>query len=155
VALQGIAAEVRRERLILFAREPDPAPLSRNLLRLTNDLVMLRRAAAAPLPDIFALRLGPLLDRIGETVGAQLRGAAAALAGGCLALPLGPVEDSLQAYESEVAALRGEGLTRALSTAELERLFALGFALDQLSQHLSDLDRRASEFSGRGPGSRP
>jgi uncharacterized membrane protein YccC len=145
-ALDGIATEARRERLIFLAREPDPAPLARTVLRLRNDLIMLRRAAAAPLPEDFARRLGPPLDHVGETAGACLRLAGAALAGRGPAPPLGPVADSLQAFESEVAALRGDGLTRGLSIAELERLFTLGFALEQLGQNLSDLARRAAEF---------
>jgi len=39
--------------------------------------------------------------------------------------------------------LRREGLTRPLSTAEVERLFAL----DQLFQNAGDLARRIEEYS--------
>jgi hypothetical protein len=46
--------------------------------------------------------------------------------------------------------LRREGLTRPLSTAEVERLFALGFALDQLFQNAGDLARRIEEYSTGG-----
>jgi len=46
---QEITAEARRERVVPFTRAPDPAPLSRTLLRLRHDLVILGRAAAAPL----------------------------------------------------------------------------------------------------------
>lgn len=109
---------------------------------------MLRRAAALPLPDVFARRLGTPLDRIDESVGAFLRGSAAALAERRIPPPLDPVEASLEAYDSEVASLRGEGLTRALSTAGIERLFAIGFALGQLRQNLTDLVRRVQEFAG-------
>ena len=154
-ALEGTVAEARRERLFPFAREPDPAPLARTLVRLRNDLVILRRAAAAPLPPQIAEPLAPHLARLGEGAGAFLRGAASALAGRRLPPPLGPVEDSLQAFGSEVAVLRGKGLTRALSTAELERLFALGFGLEQLRQNLSDLARRVQEFAGVEQESRP
>jgi hypothetical protein len=54
---------------------------------------------------------------------------------------------ALKACDSEVAALRREGPTRPLSTAEVERLFALGFALDQLFQNAGDLARRIEEYS--------
>ena len=37
--------------------------------------------------------------------------------------------------------------TRPLSTAEVERLFALGLALDQLFQNAGDLARRIEEYS--------
>ena len=81
-ALQEIAAEAARERMIPFAREPDPAPLARNLLRLRHDLVILRRAAAPPLPEAIARRLDPPLTRLAEDAGGFLRGAASALAQG-------------------------------------------------------------------------
>ncbi len=61
---QGIVAEVRRERLTSFAAEPDHASLSRTLLRLRHDLVILGRAAPSPLPDPFAKRLDPVLREI-------------------------------------------------------------------------------------------
>ena len=57
------------------------------------------------------------------------------------------VDAALKACNSEIAALRREGLTRPLSTAEVERLFALGFALDQLLQNAGDLARRIEEYS--------
>ena len=57
------------------------------------------------------------------------------------------VTAALQACDSEIAALRREGLTRPLSTAEVERLFALGFGLDQLFQNAGDLARRIEEYS--------
>ena len=148
-ALQDRAAEARRERLLPFGREPDPAALARTLLRPRNDLVMLRRAGAAPLPDVFAERLAPLLTRFGDGVSAYLREGASELGRRQPPPPLDEVEASLQAFESEVASLRAEGLTRTLSTPELERLFALGFALEQLRQNLSDLALRLQEFAGR------
>jgi len=153
-ALQGIAAEARRERIVPFAREPDPAALSRTLLRLRHDLVILGRAAAAPLPDAIARRLDPPLDRVGEAAGQFLLGNAAALAEGRDSPPLEPVEAALETFDSEVASLRAEGLTRALSTGEVERLFALGFALEQMRRNFADLARCVGEFvqvGGRSP----
>ena len=64
---------------------------------------------------------------------------------------LEPFDAALKACDSEIAALRRKGLTRPLSTAEVERLLALGFALDQLFQNAGDLARRIEEYStGRG-----
>jgi len=57
------------------------------------------------------------------------------------------VEASLKAYEAEIASLRSEGLTRALSTGEVERLFALGFALEQLCANFADLAQRLQEYA--------
>lgn len=148
---QEIAAEATRERMVSLAYVPDPAPLSRTLLRLQHDLVTLGRAAAVPLPDAIARRLGPPLSCMGEGVSAFLSGNATVLAQGLPPPPLEAVETPLQGFDSEVASLRSEGLTRALSTEEVERLFALGFTLEQLCQNLADLARRVQEFA-RGVG---
>jgi hypothetical protein len=43
--------------------------------------------------------------------------------------------------------MRDEGLTRALSTSQMEQLFALGFAFDQILQNLTDLERCIGEWA--------
>jgi hypothetical protein len=53
----------------------------------------------------------------------------------------------LETYEAEVTVLRSERLTRALSTDEVERLFALGFVLEQLRRNLADLARCVQEWA--------
>jgi hypothetical protein len=40
----NLAAEARRERMVSLTRDVDPAPLSRTLLRLRHDFVILIRA---------------------------------------------------------------------------------------------------------------
>ncbi len=127
-ALAQTAAEAQRERLIPFTREPDPSPLARTLQRLKNDLVMLRRATAAPLPDAIARRLGPPLDLINESVGVFLRGAPGALAERTLPPPLEPVEASLEAFGSEIAALRAQGLTPKASRTRFRPLSSSAFS---------------------------
>jgi uncharacterized membrane protein YccC len=145
--LQALAAETTRERIISLRRDPEPAALARTLLRLRHDLVILGRAAAAPLPKSLMQRLGPLLDRIGAEASHFLRESATALVEDRDPPPLAPAEAALEAYESEAAALRREGLTRALSMDEVERFFALGFALDQLHRNLADLAQRVQEYA--------
>jgi hypothetical protein len=49
-----------------------------------------------------------------------------------------------------MAALRHEGLTRDLPVHSVEQVFALGFALEQLRQHFTDLARCVAEFSAPG-----
>jgi hypothetical protein len=49
-----------------------------------------------------------------------------------------------------MAALRQEGLTRGLSAHDAEHVFALGFALDQMRQHFTDLARCLMELSAAG-----
>ena len=56
------------------------------------------------------------------------------------------VEAALDRYAAEFAALRREGFTRTLADEVAERIFALGFALDQLRLHLRDLARCVAEL---------
>jgi len=142
-----IAAEAQGERLISLVAEPDPAPLSRTLLRLRHDLVMIGRAAAMPLPDGIAGRLAGPLASIAAVAGDFLRASGRALAARSGPPPVAPVEAALKVYDDEIAALRSEGLTRALSSNDLERLFALGFALEQLHQNFADLVRCVQEWA--------
>jgi hypothetical protein len=52
-----------------------------------------------------------------------------------------PVQAALEAYAAEVAAVRGDGLTRGVPGDVAERFFALGFSLEQMRQNLKDLER--------------
>jgi uncharacterized membrane protein YccC len=147
VGFQGIAAEVERERLTSFIEDLDQGSLSRTLLRLRHDLVILGRAAGAPLPEQLFPRLNPLLQELSTITSNDLRQCAAAL----LAHQSPPGLDDFDAvfvsYEAEFAALRKDGLTRDLSAHDVERVFALGFALEQLHRDVGDLHRCVSEAS--------
>ena len=147
IKFQDLATEAKRERLVALVPEPDPAPLSRTLLRLRHDFVMIGRAAA-PFPDAVAQRLTPLLTQVCRDVSEFLHGSAAALVLRRRPPSLEPTEVSLEAYDAEVNALRTEGLTRGLSTDEVERLFALGFMFEQIHQNLADLARCVQEWAG-------
>jgi uncharacterized membrane protein YccC len=155
IAFQTTAGEARSERLVKLAAEPDEGPLSRTLLRLRHDLVILGRAAAVPLPDIFAQRLRPRLAALAAEASKFLRGSATALARRHNPPPLDAMDAALQAYVSEVVAMRREGLTRALSIEEAERVFTLAFALEQLYRNFSDLDRCVKEHADHFAGKRP
>lgn len=146
-SLQALAAEAEHERLVRLATEPDPGPLARVLLRLRHDLVMVGRAAAAPLPDGIAPRLEPLLSRLGADAADFLRNSATALTRRGKPPPLDAVDSDLAAYTAEIESLRSEGVTRALSSSELEQLFGLGFALEQLRQNFSDLQRWVQNYA--------
>jgi hypothetical protein len=60
------------------------------------------------------------------------------------------VAAALDGYAAEMAALRLEGLTRDLPAHAVEQVFALGFALDQVHQHFTDLARCVAELSAPG-----
>ena len=153
-AFQAIAAEAKGERTINLVAEPDPAPLARTLLRLRHDLVIFGRAATAPLPQEFAERLGPSLARVAEYTSKYLHESASALGSRRLPTPLKPMEEALAAYNLEIAAVRGEGLTRGLSIAEAEQLFTLGFALEQMLRDCADLERCVQELARPSPPAR-
>jgi uncharacterized membrane protein YccC len=150
--LNATALEAKQEQITRFAALPDPGALLRTLLRLRHDLVMIGRATVVPptvvpLPERFRVRLRQLLERVGETAGTYLHASGAALMTRRDPAPMGEFETALDAYASEVAALRRDGVTRDLTSEALEQLFALGFALEQLHQHFTDLGRCVTEFS--------
>jgi hypothetical protein len=146
-AFQAIVTEAKSERTINLGAEPDPAPLARTLLRLRHDVVIIGRAAAAPLAETLAERLGPLLARVAECAGEYLHASASALRFRSTPPPLKPMEDVLAVYNAEIAALRSEGLTRGLSIAQAEQFFTLGFALEQMHWDCDDLGRCVQELA--------
>ncbi len=146
-----LAEEAKRERIVSIVRDPDPAPLARTLLRIRHDFVMLSRATVEPLPEAIAHRLEPSLTRFGEEAATLLRGSADALAGRRSPPSIASTEAALNAYGVEVAAIRNEGLSHGMETAEVERFFALGFALEQLSRNCADLGQRVEEHARRAP----
>jgi hypothetical protein len=144
---QTITVEAQRERLMNLLAAPDLAPLARTLLRLRHDLVIIGRAAAAPLPKTFAECLGPPLIDVGERASAYLLKSARALASRCSPPSLEAFDETLTTFNSEIASLRRQGLTLTLSIDEAEQLFALGFALEQLHRNFSDLERCIEEWA--------
>jgi len=146
-AFQTVIDEARREQLIGLAARPDPGPLSRTLLRLRHDLVILGRAASAPLPFVLAERLEAHLDAVSAATGDWLRGCGAALASRRPPPDTGDFEAALDTFAAEFATLRREGLTRPLSGAEVEHLFALSFALEELRQNFRDLSRCVGDWA--------
>jgi hypothetical protein len=108
---------------------------------------MIGRAAAVPLPERFRSRLGSSLARISATASDYLNASAAALAAYRVPPPLDAVEAALDGYDAEFALMRREGLTRELSEETAERVFALGFALEQLRRNCNDLARCVTELA--------
>lgn len=150
-AFDAIAAEATGERLISIVTEPDPAVLMRTLLRLRHDLVIIGRSCSEPLSDEIARHLGPLA-RIGVAASDFLLASAAALKSRSSLSSADPLAGELAAYTAEITAIRETGLTRALPISELERVFALGFALQQLQRDFSDLARCVREWATRQVG---
>jgi uncharacterized membrane protein YccC len=143
--LATIAAEATRERMAYLASEPDTGLMLRTLLRLRHDIVMIGRAAVVPLSETLQARLGPPLARAAETAVDYLRGSSAALIARRNPPPLAAVDAAFDGYAAEITALRREGLTRDFPVDALERLFALGFALEQLRHDFRELEQCVTE----------
>jgi hypothetical protein len=110
---------------------------------------MLGRAAIEPLPGALEARLGPPVIHIGECLSDHLRRSAEALSARREAPPLEAAEAAFDDCARTIAALRDEGLTLALPVDAAERLFTLGFALEQMRRDLRDLDRCVSNAASR------
>jgi uncharacterized membrane protein YccC len=143
---EELAAEAKPERVILPAQS-DPAGLARTLLRLRHDLVMIGRASDAPLPDQLMPRLGPILEQIGAAAHDHLLATASALMCRRIAPSAVLVEAVLATYISEVASIDTEHLMEGLSVEDRERVFALGFALQQMQRNFADLARCLQEWA--------
>jgi hypothetical protein len=146
---EAIAAEARHERIGLFATQPELGSLLRTVLRLRHDLVMIGRAAAAPLPAALQERLGAPLARLAESVAEHLRGTGEALAARREPPGSDAAEAAFDDYGRASDAARAEHLTLSLPVDVVERVFTLRFALDQMRQHLRDLDRCAQDTARR------
>ena len=144
-ALQAIAADAGSERLFRLAADPDQGPLSRTLLRIRHDFVIIGRAAATPLSGTPAQGLQPLLTRLAASAADFMRGCATAL----VARTQPPAPDdfatTLAAFTSALDTLRRDAVSERLSAAEVERVFALGFAFEQLHRDFADLERCVRE----------
>jgi uncharacterized membrane protein YccC len=145
--LETVAEEAARERQSHLTDDPDAEPLVRTLYRIRHDLVMLGRSASRPLPDILYERLGPSLTDISDVAGSTLKELGGWLTSRKRQFTLDPLEAALDGFGSQIAAIRRDHLTRDLSSDVVERLYALGFSLEQLRQDLRDLADRAGEWS--------
>ncbi|MGB7102404.1 MAG: FUSC family protein [Xanthobacteraceae bacterium] len=148
VQMNVVGAEAEHERSAGLRVGPDTGPLLRTLLRLRHDIVMIGRAAVAPLPKPFRTRLEAPLARTGAAFADYLRASGAALLTHRGPPSFDSVDAALKSYSAEIDTLRREGLTRTLSGEDAERIFALGFALEQMHHNFKDLKRCVA---GMGP----
>jgi uncharacterized membrane protein YccC len=145
--LEAMGKEAERERRSRLVDAPDAEPLIRTLRRLRSDLIVLARAAAAPIAEPCRRSLeGPLAEVV-AALGAFLRGAAKALTSGGTLPALLTVESALDRYGAAMAELHRGALTRGLPGEEAGRIFTLTFALEQLRGNLRDLADRVRELA--------
>jgi uncharacterized membrane protein YccC len=145
--LNATGAEAEHERNARLTSGPDTGPLLRTLLRLRHDIVMLGRVMGYEMPEEVAARLTPALRKI-EVAGHDfLHASGAALRTQKPPPPLDAVEIAFREYIEEFGAVRREGLTRDMKSEAAERFFALGFALEQLREHLFEVYRVVGEWA--------
>jgi len=147
--LSSVVAEAERERPLRLGEDPLTGPLYRTILRLRHDLVMIGRAAQAPLPASLKPALEPMLGSIGQAAKDHLQACAAALVSKREAPSADALDRALACYTAEMGSLRQAGLLRALPSEDLEHFFASGFALEQMRRNLQDLDRCVNEWAKR------
>src|ERR1700744_623991 len=151
--LNASGAEAEHERTARLTSGPDTGPLLRTLLRLRHDIVILGRAVGCELPDAVQSRLEPPLQQISappplscmpRALGSPphfRHAAAAALRARIPPPPLDAIETAFGAYTDEFGEIRHAGLTRDMTSEAAERLFALGFALEQMREPLGEVPR--------------
>ena len=147
VRLDAIGREAEHERSARLTSAPDTGPLLRTLLRLRHDIVMLGRAVGCDLPGEVERRLVPSMQQISSAATDFLRASGAALRERKPPPPIDAVDTAFKAYTEEFGGVRSDGLTRTMRSETVERFFALGFALDQMREHLSDLHRVVREWA--------
>jgi uncharacterized membrane protein YccC len=141
----ALADEVVRERASRLADAPDPEPLVRGLRRLSHDLVTIGRVLATGLPEPVGSRLAGPRAALAAALAAGFDGIGAALVTRAPPPRLAPVTVALQQYDAAMQALRRDGVTRDLPGDDVERVFGLAFALEQIGRNLDELANRARE----------
>jgi hypothetical protein len=136
--LEIVAGEARHERRTYLTHEFDPDPLVRTVLRLRNDVVMIGRAAAEPMPGPILAGLRQPLEQLSQAAQRFLRTCADALRERRNPPALDALEQALTKFIATIEELRRDGATRALAEENIGRLYALGFAVEQLRQNLVD-----------------
>jgi len=137
-ALESVTDEAARERRNYLSEDTDPEPVTRTLRRVRNDLVLIGRVAAEPLPPALRPQLAGPLEQFASQGRHFLRDIGLAFAQRGAPPSEVPFQAALHALMGALEPIRGD-----------ERVVALRFALEQLEQNLTDLVRRAEEFSRR------
>jgi uncharacterized membrane protein YccC len=145
--LNATGAEAEHERTARLTAGPDTGPLLRTSLRLRHDIVILGRAVGCELPPDAQSRLEPHVKRISKVAGNFLRSSADALRARQGPPDLAEVETVFHDYTEEFSAVRRDGLIRGMTSEAAERFYALGFALEQIREHLEEVHRVVGEWA--------
>jgi uncharacterized membrane protein YccC len=145
--LNATGGEAEHERTARLTAGPDTGPLLRTSLRLRHDIVILGRAVGCELPAEAQSRLRPHVERISKVGSAFLRASARGLRSRKGPPALDEVETVFHDYTEEFSAIRRDGFIRDMTSEAAERFYALGFALEQMREHLEEVHRVVGEWA--------
>ena len=153
--VEGFVDEVKRERANRLTDALDTEPVARNLRRLRHDLTAIGRAVIEPLPQPARQYLAEATGDLRLVISDYLAGSAASVGGRRAPPSLKSVDKALLAFRDSMDQLRHSGTLRELGIEEVERVFSLAFALQQLRGNLGDLaDRIAEHAKSASPANR-
>ncbi len=144
--LDDAATETRREARLKLSSDPDPDALLLLVGRMRNDAMMLFRSTGRPLSGAPGEQLAPMLTAVAKEASAYLVALATAMESDSPIPAPDDVQKALTLYREEITKVRSAGLSAALSVAEVERLFTLGFALEQMGDDLVSLAKQCAAF---------
>ena len=151
----GFLDEVNRERANWLTDAPDAQPFVRTLRRLHHDLTAIGRTVTEPLPQPASQWLAEATGSLRVAISAYLGSAAVSVRRQGAPPSLACVDKALLEFRHSLDGLRQSGTLRRLDTDEVERIFGLAFALQQLRSNLGDLADRLAEYaSPSSPGNR-
>jgi hypothetical protein len=99
------------------------------------------------LPPDAQARLVPHVKHISAVAGCFPRASARALRARQGPPDLDEVEAVFHDYTEEFSAVRRDGLIRGTTSEAAERFYALGFALEQMREHLEEVHRVVGEWA--------
>jgi uncharacterized membrane protein YccC len=144
--VEGFVDEVKRERANWLTDAPGAEPIARNLRRLRHDLTAIGRTVTEPLPQPVRQYLAEATGDLRLVISDYLTGSAASVGGRRAPPSLESVDEALLAFRDSVDRLRQSGTLRELGIEEVERVFSLAFALQQLRGNLGELADRIAEY---------
>jgi len=145
--VEGLVDEVKRERANRLTDTPDAEPFARNLRRLRHDLTAIGRTVTEPLPQPARQYLEEAMGDLRLAISDYLVGSAASIRGRRVPPSLESVDKALLAFRDSMDRLRQSGTLRDLGIDEVEQVFSLAFAVQQLRGDLSDLADRVAEHA--------
>jgi uncharacterized membrane protein YccC len=144
---EAVANEVLRERAAYLGSAPDPLPMCRALRRIRNDLTMIGRTTAEPLPDSIRNSLLEITTATGSAIATFLAESSEAIKLQQRAPSLEQSEKEIARFASMMRGLRRTGSLRELSDDTVGTIYGLAFSIEQLHQNLKELVDRTNDLA--------